>query len=420
VRVPKATPSPDHVVAYVGARLITLHGQEVLESADLLVKGGRIACVGHCDVSGAEHVVHVEGRTIVPGWIDTHAHGEYHHVSPLVPQQYFVSSLYLSHGVTTVWDPYAASNDGLFSIGEMIEAGRVVGPRTFSTGEGLDPQSPQMGPHTYQEARNQVDMLARWGAMAAKTYLPARRDQRQMYMEAARELGLGATTEGRDLYYDISAALDGHTGFEHPLQYMILYRDAVEFLARSGVVYTPTLNVAGAALPNEDFEQSRGDLWHDPKLRRFLPYQILRDRLNSRTSPKTAYAFPFFAEGVADIRRAGGYAAIGGHGEQWGLDTHWEMWAAAEAQSPLEVLAMASRDGAHKIGLEGDLGTLEPGKLADFVVLRTNPLEDIRHTRDIEFVVKAGVQYDGDTLDELWPTPRAFGTPAWYRADVFD
>lgn len=149
-------------------------------------------------------------------------------------------------------------------------------------------------------------------------------------------------------------------------------------------------------------------------------YQISRARLNTRTNPKSAYAFPFFAQGVADIRRAGGYAAVGGHGEQWGLDTHWEMWSFAEALSPLEVLAAASLDGARKIGLESQLGSIEPGKLADFVVLDANPLENIGHTRDIAFVVKAGVQYDGRTLDERWPSRKEFGTPAWFRADVFE
>jgi imidazolonepropionase-like amidohydrolase/Tol biopolymer transport system component len=418
--VPKAIPSPSHTVAFVGARVITLRANEVLESADLLVRGGRIACVGHCDTSGAEHIVDVHGKTIVPGWVDVHAHGDYENTSPIVPQQHSVSALYLSYGVTTILDPYAHSNDGVFSIAEMIEAGRVVGPRTVSTGEALDAQSPQQGPRRYEDARAEVGALARWGAVAIKTFLPPRRDQRQMYMQAARELGLAATSEGRDLYYNIGLALDGHTGFEHPLQYMVLYRDAVEFLARSQVVYTPTLIVAGAALPAEDYEQPRSDLWNDTKQQRFMPHQILRERATTRMSPKSAYAFPFFAEGVADIRRAGGRVAVGGHGEQWGLDTHWEMWSLAEALSPLEVLTAASLEGARKIGLEKQLGTLEPSKLADFVVLNTNPLEDIRYTTDISFVVKAGVQYEGRTLDELWPTQQQFGTPAWYRADVFE
>lgn len=116
--------------------------------------------------------------------------------------------------------------------------------------------------------------LARWGATAVKTFLPPRRDQRQMYMQAAREFGLAATSEGRDLYYNVGLALDGHTGFEHPLQYMVLYRDVIEFLARSRMVYTPTLIVAGAALPYEDYAQSRNDLWGDAKQQRYMPIRF--------------------------------------------------------------------------------------------------------------------------------------------------
>lgn len=78
-----------------------------------------------------------------------------------------------------------------------------------------------------------------------------------------------------------------------------------------------------------------------------------------------------------------------------------------------DALRVATRFGAEAIGLDGDLGTLEPGKLADLVVLRANPLDDIRNTDTIRFVVKNGRIYDGDTLDEVWPRQRPLGPVYW-------
>ena len=65
------------------------------------------------------------------------------------------------------------------------------------------------------------------------------------------------------------------------------------------------------------------------------------------------------------------------------------------------------------IGLDGDLGSIEPGKLADLVVLEDDPIDDIRNTNRIRYVMKNGRLYDADTLDERWPRERPLGTPVW-------
>ena len=121
------------------------------------------------------------------------------------------------------------------------------------------------------------------------------------------------------------------------------------------------------------------------------------------------------AEGLADIVRAGGYGAIGEHGEQPGIGSHWEIWAYAEALTPLEVLKVATWDGAYFIGLEKETGSIEVGKLADLVVLNADPLADIRNTADVRYTMKAGVLYDASTLDRLWPERRPLGRLPWAR-----
>jgi len=92
--------------------------------------------------------------------------------------------------------------------------------------------------------------------------------------------------------------------------------------------------------------------------------------------------------------------STGGHGQQQGLATHWEMWSHVRGgATPLEALRYATSDGARAYGFK-DIGSLEPGKLADLVILTANPLEDIRNTDDIAQVMVNGRLYDAATLSE--------------------
>ncbi len=404
-----------------GARIITLDDRRVIDRGTVIVRGGRITCVGPCDPSAADSVIDLSGKTVVPGYTDVHAH----HLgggSPVVPQHRYQSALYLAYGVTTVLDP-AANNELAFPLSELIRAGRVVGPRTYSTGNILMPQSPSTGLRNADDTFHAIKRLASWGAISVKHYLHPRRDQPQMIADAARRLGLSVTNEGADLYFNVGMVMDGHTGWEHPMMYVPLYQDAAQFFGQARIVYSPTLAVAGAGYWSEDYFQPRGDLWNDPKQRRFMPWTRLMRSINAAQRPLEEYSFPIMAEGLADVVRAGGYGSLGGHGEQIGLDTQWEMRVYGQAMTPMEVLETASLGGAYMMGLEDDLGSIEVGKLADLVVLNANPLEDIEHTDDIAFVMKRGILYDANTLDELWPERRPYGRRTWanddvYRADV--
>ena len=92
---------------------------------------------------------------------------------------------------------------------------------------------------------------------------------------------------------------------------------------------------------------------------------------------------------------------------------------AASALGPLGALEVASAHGAYFLGAQEDLGSIEVGKLADLVVLSSDPLVDIRATRDIEMVMKGGVLYNADTLDEIWPRERPYGDYPWVDSRMF-
>ena len=127
------------------------------------------------------------------------------------------------------------------------------------------------------------------------------------------------------------------------------------------------------------------------------------------------YHFSRVAAQAAKIIRAGGRVGIGSHGQLQGLGYHWELWALASGGlTNEEALTAATRHGAEIIGIAEDTGTIAPGKLADLVVLESDPLEDIRNTEDLALVVKGGEVFEAETLDQVWPEEVQLATQWWW------
>ena len=97
---------------------------------------------------------------------------------------------------------------------------------------------------------------------------------------------------------------------------------------------------------------------------------------------------------------AGGRVYLGGHGQMQGLGPHWELWAFVQGgMTPLQALRVGTLCPAQTLGIDKDLGSLETGKLADFVVLAKNPLEKIENTESVALVVKNGRAYTPQELE---------------------
>ncbi len=99
-----------------------------------------------------------------------------------------------------------------------------------------------------------------------------------------------------------------------------------------------------------------------------------------------------------------------------GLGYHWELWSIQSGGlSEHDALRVATIFGAEAIGLENQLGTIERGKLADMIVLNANPLDNIRNTDSIQYVMRNGRLYNGDTLDEVWPRRQELAGIYWWN-----
>ena len=407
-------------VALTGARILTMDNRQVIESGSIVARDGRIACIGECDTSGVDRVIDATGKTIIPGFIDMHSHffREYRGITPM---NAFESAVPLAYGVTTNLDNSMWSQD-IFPAADMIEAGVLVGPRTFSTGDPLyaGDRGRQNELTSYQITEENVKRLASWGAVSLKQYMQPRRAQRQWVSEAARKVGLMVTAEGSDLNYNLSMIMDGQTGWEHPMSYMPMYSDVAKFFGQSETVYSPTFVVGGPSAWNDEFFLAESNVWQDEKLRLWMPWQQLVPHTRRRMlRPETDYSYPFMAQILADIIAEGGHGAIGSHGQQHGLGSHWEVWMAASAMGPMGALELATNEGAYFLGAQDDVGSLTGGKLADLMVLNSNPLDDIRNTTDILYVMKGGRLYDAMTLDELWPRQQEYGPRPWINEDAW-
>lgn len=406
VALPRAR--PERVLALTHARVVTLRGDEVLEDATVLVEGDRIAAVGR-DVelpAGAE-VIDCSGKTVIPGLVDVHAH--LHYASgDVLPEREWRYLTQLDFGVTTVHDP-SASTDAVFTQAERVEAGLMEGPRVLSTGFVLYGALSHIGAPTPdpEAALAHVRRLKALGATSVKVYQQGQRERRQWYAQACRAERILCVTEGGgDLFQDLGMVADGFHAVEHSLSISPVYDDVKRFLAASrdpgkdgrpgglGTAWTPTLLVSYGGLPGEHWFFQHADPIDDARLLKHHPRREL-DRRAWRPGVQAHdgdWNHQQAARDAADVARRGALVTLGAHGQLQGLGVHWELWALAGpgAMTPLEALRAATVQGARYLGLDGLLGTVEAGKLADLVVLEADPLADIRNSTRIDFVVQNG------------------------------
>jgi Tol biopolymer transport system component/imidazolonepropionase-like amidohydrolase len=404
-------------LALRNARVITMQGDQVFDRGDVIIVDGRITAVGRAGtvaVPPGAHVLDLRGKTIIPGLVDMHAHN---HRSPsgILPQRDYEMAALLAYGVTTTLDNSMWSQN-IFPQSELVEAGDVVGPRVYSTGDPLyaGDSSRHNELKSLDNTRDEVRRLKSYGAVSLKQYMQPERRQRQWVSEVARDEKLMVTAEGGDLLYILSMVMDGQTGWEHPIPQVPVYGDVAKFIGQAKAFYSATLVVAGPGPWGDQFFTQERDLWTDLKLQRFAPWRKLEAHTRQRDlRPATDYTFPLLAQGLADIIAAGGHGAIGAHGQQYGIGSHWEIWMLASAMTPLQALRVATLDGATMLGVQEDIGSIAAGKLGDILVLNGNPLQDIRQTANIAFVIKGGRVRAGDTLDEVWPRQQPYGRFFW-------
>jgi Tol biopolymer transport system component/imidazolonepropionase-like amidohydrolase len=408
---------PQGIVVLTGARIITMEGDEVIENGDILVENNRIKALGasgSLTVPATAKVIDVKGKTIVPGFVDTHAH--------MWPQwgvhknQVWKYAINLAYGVTTTRDPQTATTD-IMTYRDEVDAGAVFGPRIYSTGPGVG-----FWDYNVKDSAQAEDILRQYSKYYnthyIKMYLTGNRQQREWIIMAARNQQLMPTTEGGlNTKLNICNLLDGYPGHEHAIPIYPLYNDLIKTIAISQMCVTPTLIVSYGGPFAENYWWETENPYHDPKLQYFMPYEELAGKTRRDKDGwfmPEEQVFPKHAKTMKAMVEAGALAGIGSHGEFNGIGYHWEMWAMGSGgMKPMDVLRTATILGATGLGLDKDLGSLKAGKLADLVILDKNPLENIRNTNSVYYVMKNGRLYEGNTCNEVYPGKRPLDRSEW-------
>ena len=399
---------PQGTVAFVGGQVITMNGDSVIQDGVVLVENNKIKAVGErnsISLPKGTKVFDITGKTIMPGLFDAHAHGK-QASNQITPQQNWQNYASLAFGVTAIHDP---SNDTreVFSASEMQQAGRIVGPRIFSTGTilyGAEGAGYTSHIDSLDDAKFHLERLQKAGAFSVKSYNQPRRNQRQQVIQAARELNMMVVPEGGSLMqHNLTMIVDGHTTIEHALPAAKVYDDVKQLWQASSTAYTPTLVVAYGGIWGENYWYDKTEVWKHPKMRTYVPMDELAPRSMRRPkAPENHYNHFSVAKTAKELSDIGVVANIGAHGQREGLGAHWEIWMFAQGgMSPLEALKTATINPAKTFGMDHQLGSIEAGKLADLIVIDGDPLADIRVSDKVKYTMVNGRLYDADTLNEI-------------------
>jgi Tol biopolymer transport system component/imidazolonepropionase-like amidohydrolase len=390
---------PDRVVVHAGhvldGVLEALHGE-----SDIVIERGVIRSVqAHNDELHAGTVVVDAAReTVMPGLIEMHAHLDDGYGANF-------GKIWLAYGITSLRIPSVNPYAGLEQR-EAFDAGRRPGPRVFLAGDPFD------GARIYypggvsitsaEQLDQELDRASTLGVDFFKTYvrLPDRLQKR--LVDFAHELGKPVTSH--EIYPAIAFGVDGvehlrgtsRRGYSPKLSATNhAYQDVIDLLAKSGVTLTPTIGIQGAFRA-----RALGDkaLLYDPRLALFpLPVVATLADLAAKRPDAALDREMRPYEAMLKAVFVGGGTIIAGTDSPivpYGLGLHVELEAYVHAGlTPFQALQTATVNAANALGLGDELGTIQPGKIADLAFISGDPLLDIRNTRDVKRVMKGGRVY---------------------------
>ncbi len=396
-RVPVApgTNAPKGTIVIRNARLFDGTGAAV-RTVDIVIEGDRIVRIGApAEPPAGAEVIDARGRTIMPGLIDLHTHLTYVHSfglpAPVSDESQAGAALrgaerlryFAESGVTSVRD-VASHGMAPFLLKEEVAAGNIPGPRIFAAGqlivgegghgtEGYGSRTaPEYSDAAVREAtgpedwRKAVRTNFKRGADLIKLASHFSQDEVDAAVDEAHKLGLRVTVDSESIYTAM-AVKAGVDSVEHPLPRS---DETVKLMAKKGIASVPT----------------------------FVPYQYINAMggyYGSTSRRFTISDATMFAMG-AKLKSAGVKLGVG---TDLVVDWHRHLPEAYVQElrnfrrlgySAPEALVAATRTSAEILGMDDRLGTLQPGKLADLIIVDGKPDQDLEDLKKVDLVIVGG------------------------------
>jgi imidazolonepropionase-like amidohydrolase len=398
----------DQVIAITGGRLVDGTGKPPVENSVVILRQGKVVAAGPAasvTVPKNAQVIHAEGKSVLPGLWDMHAHFEQVEWGPI----------YLATGVTTVRD-VGNEEDFIVSVRDAVASGRGLGPRILMAGvvDGSGPISLGMNRvDTPEQAREQVRQYKQHGALQIKVYSSVKPEILKVVTEEAHRLGMTVTGHVPNGMTALEGIDDGMDQINHVAYVTSMMADpktnavtpdsaqakaVLDAFARHHTVVDPTLALMELVMHSRANEITT----FEPGFNKVAPE--IRELLGEMGSPpeKAAAAqdrFNSLLETVRILHQAGVPIVVGTDQAVPGYSVDREMELYVKAGfTPMEAIQAATVVPAKVMGLEKDSGTIEPGKRADVIIVDGNPVENISDIRKVSAVFSAGKMFEPGPL----------------------
>lgn len=412
--------------------LIDGTGRDIQPAVDIGIRGGMIVEIGKTlQWNNAAEVIDGHGRFVIPGLIDTHVHLDTAVLAQLteVERTEVIRHnpyAFLYNGVTTVLN-VSSEDEWIWELREAQRAGEVIAPRIYAMGSMFSPDggwgyaTGLSDTHSAEEkARHYVSMktdgfkivledgLGRSGKF---TEMPddmlnaiaavGRQHEIPVYIHAINieEYERAITAGPRAIVHGLEDPIPESSDLLVQLEQNNIYVVPTLSLFKSFVTHDGSLdsNILRNSVPGFMLEYAKDQQYMERER------TLLNDYTKIDSYQWVEEKLPLFMKNTTlmhqvGIKLATGTDAGGNVGYNFqGYNTPWELKLFVECGlTPMEALVAGTRNGAEVIGVENILGTIEPGKFADILILGSNPLDDIGNIRDIELVIQNGRIYERD------------------------
>ena len=412
--------------------LIDGTGRDIRPAVDIGIRGGTIAEIGKAlQWNNTAEVIDGHGRFVIPGLIDAHVHLDTALLAQLTEAERTEvirhnPYAFLYNGVTTVLN-VSSEDEWIWELREAQRTGEVIAPRIYAMGSMFSPSDGWGYAAGLPDARSAEEK--------ARHYVSMKTDGFKIILED----GLGRSGKFTEMPDDMLNAIAA-VGRQHDIPVYIHAINIEEYeraiaagpraivhgledpipessdllmqLERNNIYVVPTLSLFKSFVTHDGSLDS--NILRNSVPRFMLEYAkdqqymerertLLNDYTKIDSYQWIEEKLPLFMKNTtlmhqAGIKLATGTDAGGNVGYNFqGYNTPWELKLFVECGlTPMEALVAGTRNGAEVIGVENILGTIEPGKFADILILGSNPLDDIGNIRDIELVIQNGRIYERD------------------------